>query len=192
MTLTVTLNDIRAHDPCRYSWRKLLDSLGKTQADDTPVPLRYIHGLLGLDDALWALRALPEQYDGPIRLLTCDFAESLLHLTDDPRPAEAIRVARAYAVGQATDAELDAAAAAAWAAACTAARAAARAAAEAAWAAADAAAEAAARPARAAARAAAWAAAGPAVKAASWAAKGTTIDTGAIFLRWLDQFDETE
>ena len=161
--LTVTLHDIRAHDPCKDSWRKLLDSLGKTQADDTPVPLRYIHGLLGLADALWALRALPEQYHGPIRLLACDFAESVLPLTADPRSAEAIRVARAYAVGQATDAELDAAAAAARAAACTAARAPA-------W-------------------AAAWAAAGPAVKAASWAAKGTTIDTGAIFLRWLDAME---
>ena len=169
--LTVTLHDIRAHNPCRDSWRKLLDSLGKTQADDTPVPLRYIHGLLGLADALWALRALPEQHHGQIRLLACDFAESLLHLTDDPRPAETIRVARAYAVGQATDAELDAARAAAEAAACTAARAPAWAAA---WAAEG---------------PAAWAPAWAAVRAASWAATGTTIDTGAIFLRWLDAME---
>ena len=179
--LTVTLHDIRAHDPCRDSWRKLLDSLGKTQADDTPVPLRYIHGLLGLADALWALRALPEQHHGQIRMLACDFAESVLHLTDDPVPAETIRVARAYAVGQATDAELDAARAAA-----------------------EAAAEAAARPARAAAWAtkskAAWAPAWAAVRAArmaawaaAWAAAetGTTIDTGAIFLRWLDAMERS-
>ena len=173
MTLTVTLNDIRAHDPCRDSWRKLLDSLGKTQADDTPVPLRYIHGLLGLADALWALRALPEQHHGQIRLLACDFAESVLPLTADPRSAEAIRVARAYAVGQATDAELDAARAAAEAAA---------------WAAAWA-------PAEAAAWAAAWAAARAAAEAAEEAAAraaaeaGTTIGTGAIFLRWLDAME---
>ena len=181
--LTVTLHDIRAHDPCRDSWRKLLDSLDKTQADNTPVPLRYIHGLLGLADALWALRALPEQHHGQIRLLACDFAESVLHLTDDPVPAETIRVARAYAVGRATEAELDAARAAAWAAA-EAARAAAWAAAEAAWAAAEAAraaAEAAARAAAEAAWAAAW--------AARMAALGTTIDTGAIFLRWLDAME---
>ena len=171
MTLTVTLNDIRAHDPCRDSWRKLLDSLGKTQADDTPVPLRYIHGLLGLDDALWALRALPEQYHGPIRLLACDFAESVLCLTADPVPTETIRVARAYAVGRATEAELEEAMAAAMAAA----RAAAKAEKEVV--------------ARAAAKAAAWAPAEAAVRAASWAATGTTIDTGAIFLRWLDAME---
>ena len=111
--LTVTLNDMRAHTPCEGSWRKLLDSLGKTQADDTPVSLRHIYDLLGLHDALWALRALPERYDGPIRLLACDFAEFAL---PDLRPVEVIRVARAYAVGQATDAELNLAADAAMAA----------------------------------------------------------------------------
>ena len=171
--LTVTLHDIRAHDPCKYSWRKLLDSLGKTQADDTPVPLRYIHGLLGLDDALWALRALPEQYHGPIRLLTCDFAESVVHLTDDPESAEVIRVARAYAVGRATEAELDAT----------------RAAARAAWATKSKAGKAAAWAAEGAAQEAATAVAWAAVRAASWAATGTTIDTGAIFLRWLDAME---
>ena len=176
--LTVTLNDIRAHDPCEGSWRKLLDSLGKTQADDTPVSLKYIYGLLGLDDAMWALQALPEQYHGQIRLLACDFAESVVHLNNDPESAEVIRVARAYAVGQATEAELKEAAAAA--------RAAFTAATEKAEPAAKTAAETAAD---AASMVAAMAASMVAAMAARMAATGTTIDTGAIFLRWLDAME---
>jgi hypothetical protein len=68
--------------------------------------------------------------DSTARLLACDFAERVAHLCgDDPRPAKAIKVARLFAHGKATQKEL----AAAW----DAARAAARAAAwDAAWAAA--------------------------------------------------------
>ena len=52
------------------------------------------------------------------RLLACDFAEKVIYLCgDDPRPAEAIRVARLFAVGEATQKELEAAWDAAWAAA---------------------------------------------------------------------------
>ena len=65
--------------------------------------------------------------DCTARLLACDFAEKVVHLCDDDlRPAEAIRVARLFAHGQATKEELDAAARiAAWDAALAAARAAA-------------------------------------------------------------------
>ena len=81
------------------------------------------------------------------RLIACDFAEKVVHLCgDDLRPAEAIRVSRLYARGQATKEEL----AAAWAAARAAAR-------DAAWATAwDAA------------RGAAWDAASAAARAAAW------------------------
>lgn len=47
------------------------------------------------------------------REFACDCAERVVHLCDDPRPREAIAVARRYARGDATDAELDAARAAA-------------------------------------------------------------------------------
>jgi len=113
----ITLNAIRKHDPCERSWKHLLKSMGKTEADDTPVSLIYILDLLGLGDALWALRCLPEEFESPVRLLACDFAESALKYTDDPRPAEVIRVARLYAVGQATEKDLAAAREAALAAA---------------------------------------------------------------------------
>ena len=57
------------------------------------------------------------------RLLACDFAEKVVHLCgDDPRPAEAIRVARLFANGQATRGELGSARDAAWDAARDAAR----------------------------------------------------------------------
>ena len=100
------------------------------------------------EDKLWAL--LREDFipTRDLHLLACDFAEKVLHLTGDPRCAEAIRVKRLWVDGKATDGELAAARDAAWAAA---------------WAARDAA--------WAAARDAAWAAARDAAWAAAWAAR---------------------
>ena len=120
--ITLTLNQIREKDPCKKSWLRLLASMDKTKADDTPIGLDYILDLLGMNDALWAIRCLPSEMSGKIRLLACDFAEPALKYTDDPRPAEAIRIARLHAVGQATDSELAAAGDAAWYAARDAAR----------------------------------------------------------------------
>ena len=127
MSIAVTLKGIRKHSPCQESWTKLLASLGKTKAEETPVDLEYILDLLGLDDALWALRALPESMDSDVRLLVCDLVEPALKHTDDPRPARAVETARRYALGYATEEDLDAARAAAWAAVDATARAAARA-----------------------------------------------------------------
>ena len=36
--LTTTLSRIRARSPCEDGWRKLLAGLGKTAADDEPLP----------------------------------------------------------------------------------------------------------------------------------------------------------
>ena len=130
-----TLKAIRQHGPCKEGWEKLLTTLGKTKADDEPLPFLTILESNGLSDALWCLRVLPSEMDGPIRLLVCDFAEPALKYTTDPRPAEAIRVARAYARGEASKKELSAARAFAYAYAATTATASADAAAAAAWAA---------------------------------------------------------
>ena len=140
MTYTVTLNAIRAHRPCRSGWEKLLCHLGKTAADDEPLDLLTVLDSNGLDDALWCLRALGPEHDNAVRLLVCDLVEPAMRFVPpgETLPQEALRVARAFARGQATAGEL----AAAWAAARAAAWAAADAAA---WAAADAAARAAAR-----------------------------------------------
>lgn len=111
-----------------------------------------------------------------LRLFAADCAERVLPIFErehpnDPRPREAIRVARLFAEGETTPAELAAARAAAWAA-WAAARGAAR---DAAWAAGDAAGDAA----RNAAGAAAWAAAEDAAEA--WVAAGAA---GAAERAW--------
>ena len=153
--MNTTLNKIQAHDPCADGWAKLLAFLGKTEADDEELSLLTILESNGLDDALWALRAV-ESYDREIRLFACDCAERVMPIyekecPDDSRVRDCIETARRFAEGGATDGELRAA----WDAAADAAWDAARAARAAAWAARDAA------------RAAAWAAA----RAAAWAAR---------------------
>ena len=169
MTITTTLNRIRANLPCEAGWKKLLAGLGKTSADDEPLPYARIAEINGLDDALWCCRVEP-QHAKVWRLYAVWCARQVQHLMTDPRSIAALDVAERYATGEATDDELMAAGDAAWVAAGDAARDAARAAAsEAAWAAASEAAWAAARDA---AWAAAGAAAGDAAWDAAWAAAG--------------------
>jgi hypothetical protein len=45
--ITTTLNRIREHSPCRASWRELLVGLGKTEADDEPLPYADILRMVG-------------------------------------------------------------------------------------------------------------------------------------------------
>ena len=144
---TTTLNAIREHGPCADGWKKLLNHLGKTGADDEPLSLLTILDSNGLDDALWCLRAMPE-HNKHWRLYAVWCARQVQHLMTDARSVAALDVAERHAHGTASNQELaaarDAARDAAWAAAWAAAG-------DAAWAAAG---------------AAAWDAAG----AAGWAA----------------------
>jgi len=128
--MKTTLKKIWQHNPCEGSWKKLLQSLGKTEADDTEVSVRYILDLLGIDDAIWVLRAV-DGHDREVRLFACDCAESVLHLyedkyPDDNRPRKAIEVSRKYAECNATIEELSeagyAASSGAWSVAAWAAR----------------------------------------------------------------------
>jgi hypothetical protein len=109
--LSITLNQIRKHSPWQTVWEKLLAAKGKTQADDEPFFFLDILASNGLDDALWCLRCLGPEHVRWIRHLACDYAETVLHLVlpGETRPADAIRVARLYADGQATKEELAAA-----------------------------------------------------------------------------------
>lgn len=173
----LTLRDIRRHGPCEDGWRKLLEHLGKTKADNDPLSLAVILDSNGLDDTLWCLRALPEDMDNAVRLLACDLVEPAMAFTVDERPAEALRVARAFARGEATCKELeasrDAAWDAAWEAGMSASRVAARAAAGAAsWAARGA-------------REAAWDAAGAAAWAAREAREAAWDAQAVIFCKWI-------
>ena len=162
--MQTTLNKIKLHSPCKDGWEKLLNHLNKTQSDDEVLELRTILESNGLDDTIWALKAV-EGKDKEIRLFAADCAEMVLPIYEKDYPSDsrqrlAIQAARDYANGLITFEELAAASAAAWAAASAAAW-------DAAWAAAWAAASAAAS---AAARDAAWAAARDAARDAASAA----------------------
>ena len=154
--LLTTLKKIRACHPCESGWTQLLKHLGKTTADDEPLPFSVIITSNGLDDALWCCHAAPE-YDREWRLFAVWCARQVQHLMIDKRSIEALDVAERFANGLATTQELAAAMAAAWAAA---------------W-------DAAGTAAMAAAGAAAWDAAWTAAMAAAGAAAGTAAGDAA-------------
>jgi hypothetical protein len=103
-----TLERIRAHSPCAKGWKKLLDHLNKTQADDEPLAMTVILDSNNLSDALWCLRAEP-QHASIWRLLAVHYARQVQHLMTDPRTLAALDVAERHARGLATDDELAAA-----------------------------------------------------------------------------------
>ena len=114
--MKTTLAAIREHSPCEEGWQKLLRHLGKTSADDEPLPITTILDSNGLDDALWCLRAV-KGHDREIRLYAVWCARQVQHLMKDPRSIEALDVAERFANGEVTQEELDTARAAASAAA---------------------------------------------------------------------------
>ena len=123
--MKTTLNKIREHSPCVKGWEKLLRYLGKTKADDAPLPISTIIDSNGLDDAFWCLRAV-EEHERELRLYAVWCARQVQHLMKDQRSLDALDVAERYANGKATADELAAARDAAWDAAWADARAAAR------------------------------------------------------------------
>ena len=113
--ITTTLNRIREHSQCGDEWTNLLAGLGKTTADDEPLPFATILEINGVDDAHWCCRAEP-QYAKEWRLLMVAYARRVEHLSTHPSVKNAIDVAERYAHGKATDGELYAARTAVWAA----------------------------------------------------------------------------
>jgi hypothetical protein len=103
--MKTTLNQIRAHEPCREGWEKLLRGLGKTKADDEIIWIDQVLNCNGLDDALWCLRAV-EGFDREIRLYAVWCARRVQHLMDDPRSVVALDVAERFAGGEASGEEL--------------------------------------------------------------------------------------
>src|SRR5690554_5884207 len=99
--MNTTLNEIKKHHPCSEGWEKLLSSLGKTKADDEPLPFKHILDSNGIEDALWALCVLPFKDQA---LFRADIAESVLHnfetkYPSDTRPRQAIEALRLFARG---------------------------------------------------------------------------------------------
>jgi hypothetical protein len=114
--MNTTLKAIKKHVPCTDGWHNLLKHLGKTEADNEPLSILTILESNGIDDALWALRAV-EGKDREIRLMAADFAESVLHIFEakyptDDRPRKAIQATRDYTNGLITLEQLNAAGAA--------------------------------------------------------------------------------
>lgn len=115
--LATTLRLLRENNVCRDRYLHLRRALGKHYGDDRPISLLRVLRSNGLDDALWALRAVPPEQavlrDKIARLLACDYAARVLHMReraypDDTRPRDCIVVARRFAVGRATAEELEA------------------------------------------------------------------------------------
>lgn len=156
-----TLNRIRANNPCKHGWKNLLKGLGKTRDDDEPLSLLRILQINGIEDAIWALRAIDDCPE--IRLYGVRCVRQVQHLLCDERSFSALDVSELFAIGESTVDELAAARAAAWDAALAATMAASTAA--------STAASAAARAAALEARAAAWEAASAAWDAARDAAR---------------------
>lgn len=103
--MITTLNKIRAHNPCRGGWQKLLRHLDKTAAADEPLPITAVLENNGLDDALWFLPAV-EGRDREIRLYVIWCARQVQHLMTDPRSLAVLDVAERFARGRASTAEL--------------------------------------------------------------------------------------
>jgi hypothetical protein len=106
--ITITLNKIRACDPCEYGWKTLLKSKGVSADYDAEFPLTDVIESNGLDDALWCVRCLPD-YNRLWRKYAVWCARQVEHLMVDQRSQYALDVADRHADGMATDAELAAA-----------------------------------------------------------------------------------
>lgn len=100
-----TLNRIREHAPSDSVWRKLLTHLGKTAADDEPLAYSVVLEAVGLNGALWCLRAEP-QHASIWRMYAVRTARSVQHLMSDKRSIHALDVAERHARGAANNSEL--------------------------------------------------------------------------------------
>ena len=120
--ITITLQQIEAHNPCVSGWTKVLRANGGANADRAqPFALASVLDSNDLADTLWCLRCLPE-YDAVWRLYAVWCARQVQRLMADQRSIRALNVATDYALGQATRTELAAAVDAAYAARTDAAR----------------------------------------------------------------------
>lgn len=114
MRLTTTLNRIRACEPCRPGWRKLLDYLGKDFDPDAEINLLTLLDSNNVPDLLWTLQATVQDSRRVASQLAIEFAEQALPMferryPDDARPRRAIQAARDYLDGKIAVEELRAA-----------------------------------------------------------------------------------
>jgi hypothetical protein len=106
MKLTTTFNLLREKNACETGYKNLAKHLGGVTAygKDVEIDLLTILESNGFDDAVWCLRATVQDSDNIKRIITCDFAESVLHIFEskrpgDDRPRKAIEAARGFIAG---------------------------------------------------------------------------------------------
>lgn len=90
-----TLNDLARFGPCRGSWERLLKGLGTTKRNSDPLPLKDIYRILGLEDALWAVRT---QSKNSMIELACRYDEAWGF--DSEKVAEAVKETREFVKGK--------------------------------------------------------------------------------------------
>ena len=102
--LTTTFKLLRKNDACRHRYAVLRKAL-KGRRDNEPIGIVEVLDHNGLDDALWALRAVPPgqraDRDRLARLFACQCVRQVWNLLDDSSRAT-VEVAERYAFGEAT------------------------------------------------------------------------------------------
>ena len=133
--LHTTLNLLRKANACTSRYKVLCKALGgaKRYGYSSPISITFIVENNGLDDALWALRAVSNEKLGDkiARLFAVGCGYRVLpnfekNFPNDYRIRMCLESSCLYAFGELTDQELSAAESAAWSAAESAARSAAR------------------------------------------------------------------
>ena len=115
-----TLTLLKKNRACKDRYRHLLKQLGgaKKYGYNTPIQFPDLLEMTGLDDTLWALRAVSKEQDAErdliARLFACDCAEHVLPIfeskyPEDKRVCLCIEASRKFAYGQITAQELTAA-----------------------------------------------------------------------------------
>ena len=109
MNAFTNLSAIKEWHPCLNGWHKLLVNLDKCAADTEPLSMQTILDSNGLEDAIWAIRAIgATEYDA--RLFAVNITgQAIASIYDDPTIALAFKSARAFAVGEIARGELVAA-----------------------------------------------------------------------------------
>ena len=107
MSKSVTIEQVMDWEPC-YSASRVKKLFGKRKS---LTALQIMRLPIPNADKLWAVLRSDFLDGKTLRLLACDFAEHVLHLyevvyPEDKRPMKCIDVARRYAEGEATKAEL--------------------------------------------------------------------------------------
>jgi hypothetical protein len=114
----VTVDEVMAARPCNlYTRERVIELFGEREYL-TALDISVLD--IPIEDRIWALLHREFFTDSDLRMMSCAFAERVIHIYErkypgDYRPREAILVSRLFAMGEATLEDLKTAEAAAWA-----------------------------------------------------------------------------